>query len=245
MKSSDIINQVLEYAKMNPAQFARHIGLKRAQNIYDIQKKENVGISKDVAEKIVKEFPEINKGYLLTGEGEMIINPKDPYWKQLQKKKIQDDYKEIPVYGDNKVLATPELNESQSLYQPTEYRKVSRSMFEDAAAIMPVYGSSMMPMYPPGCEVALIPDNASFFVWGDVYALEIKGSEIPLLKRVYPGRDEDRIKLVSDNNMRHSEGDMQGELYYPALEIHLEEIIRKWAVIGDQKRRLNKGIMTR
>lgn len=68
MDSIKIIGEVLEYLKLNPSQLAKSLGLKRAQNIYDIQKGKT-GISKDVATRINETYPEINREYLLTGEG--------------------------------------------------------------------------------------------------------------------------------------------------------------------------------
>ncbi|MEG1611344.1 MAG: S24 family peptidase [Alistipes sp.] len=54
--------------------FARHIGLPRGENLYQI-KLGNNGISHDVADKITQKFPEIDKLWLLTGEGQMFGKP--------------------------------------------------------------------------------------------------------------------------------------------------------------------------
>ncbi|MCD8172182.1 MAG: helix-turn-helix transcriptional regulator [Alistipes sp.] len=50
------------------AELAHRIGLKRGENLYQI-KRGNNGISKQLAERIVRYFPEISKLWLLTGEG--------------------------------------------------------------------------------------------------------------------------------------------------------------------------------
>ncbi len=54
--------------------FARYIGLPRGENLYQI-KRGNNGISKDVASRIVEKFPQIDKLWLLTGEGQMFASP--------------------------------------------------------------------------------------------------------------------------------------------------------------------------
>lgn len=62
---------IFAMAGMTANRFANHIGLKRAENLYRIKKGQN-GISKMLADRIVACYPEISKGWLLTGEGYML-----------------------------------------------------------------------------------------------------------------------------------------------------------------------------
>jgi hypothetical protein len=71
MKGSEKINLLLNHFSLNPSDFAKILGLKYVQNIYDIQK-DRADISKQMAAKIAAAFPDIDKNWLLTGEGEMI-----------------------------------------------------------------------------------------------------------------------------------------------------------------------------
>lgn len=71
MKGSEKINKVLAEVGLNPSKFAKSIGLKTAQNVYDIQK-DKVNISRDVALKIIKVYPRFDMLWLLTGEGPML-----------------------------------------------------------------------------------------------------------------------------------------------------------------------------
>lgn len=59
---------VIEQAGMSTNYFARHIGLPVAENLYRIKRGQNA-ISRDVADRIVEKFPNISKGWLMTGEG--------------------------------------------------------------------------------------------------------------------------------------------------------------------------------
>ena len=77
MTGSEKINMVLEYFSLTPSAFQKKVGLKYVQNIYDIQK-DKVDISKSMANKIVSAFPQIDKNWLLTGEGEMLKSSPDP-----------------------------------------------------------------------------------------------------------------------------------------------------------------------
>lgn len=52
--------------------FALHIGLGRAENLYQIKRGHN-GISRDLAMRITSKFPDVSILWLLTGEGEMLL----------------------------------------------------------------------------------------------------------------------------------------------------------------------------
>ena len=72
MDASQIINELMEYSKLSPSEFASKIGTKTTQAIYDLQKGRTKTISSAMADKIVSCYPEVNKVWLLTGEGEML-----------------------------------------------------------------------------------------------------------------------------------------------------------------------------
>ncbi len=57
---------------MTAGYFARYIGLKRAENLYQI-KRGNNGISLKLAKMITEKFPQISLLWLLKGDGEMFV----------------------------------------------------------------------------------------------------------------------------------------------------------------------------
>lgn len=71
---NEVINKLLEYTQLNVKQFSERLGKKRAQAIYDIVSGKTKRISDKLANQIISEFPEINKAWLLTGEGDMLKN---------------------------------------------------------------------------------------------------------------------------------------------------------------------------
>lgn len=75
MNNWERIESVIRWANMTINYFAHHIGLARGENLYQI-KRGNNGISRDLADRIVAKFPQIDKLWLLTGEGEMFAIPK-------------------------------------------------------------------------------------------------------------------------------------------------------------------------
>ncbi len=64
------LEKVIKWSDMSANHFALHIGLNRAQNLYQIKNGVN-GISKKLAQMVVKSFPDINIVWLITGKGEM------------------------------------------------------------------------------------------------------------------------------------------------------------------------------
>lgn len=204
--------------------------------------------TKRLSSKFAKWFAETYGYDIKWLESDNINNPPQPeikdFTKELRDKKNGgSDSKEIAVIGDGGMRATPNGNSVSDLsYRPTEMRIVSRSMFGDAVAIMPVFGNSMNPTFPPGCEVALAKFDSSIFEYGEAYALELYGSDLPILKRVYQSEKEGFVQLYSDNTTKYEVGPKQGQYQFPPYDISLKEIRQKWAVIGDQKRRKNKAI---
>lgn len=75
MNNWERIESVIRWANMTTNYFARYIGLPRGENLYQI-KKGNNGISRDVASRIVAKFPQIDKLWLLTGDGQMFSDQK-------------------------------------------------------------------------------------------------------------------------------------------------------------------------
>jgi hypothetical protein len=71
MTESERIRKVVDYYDVSVNKFSIQLGLATPQILYDVLKGKN-GISKDLAEKITVHCSEVNPGWLLTGEGEML-----------------------------------------------------------------------------------------------------------------------------------------------------------------------------
>ena len=71
MTDSERIKTVLKYSGMSANKFAKHVGLKSPQVLYDVTNGRN-GISKDLADKITAKCVNISLSWLLTDEGEML-----------------------------------------------------------------------------------------------------------------------------------------------------------------------------
>lgn len=71
MNPIERIELILINFQINSAQFTKKIGVSQSW-VYDLKIGKIKKISEEVADKIVNAFPEINKIWLLTGEGEML-----------------------------------------------------------------------------------------------------------------------------------------------------------------------------
>ena len=70
----EVIERLLVYTGLNSKQFSEKLGMQRPQILYDIVSGKTRRISEKLAIKILSVYPEINRVWLLTGEGEMLKN---------------------------------------------------------------------------------------------------------------------------------------------------------------------------
>lgn len=72
-----IIEALAEYLKISVAELSQKAGYERPQSFYDVQSGKTKNISPKMANNIVSAFPEINKDWLLTGNGSMLIEDEE------------------------------------------------------------------------------------------------------------------------------------------------------------------------
>ena len=69
---SDRIDKILSYSRLSIPKLATRIGAKTPQSLREILKGNTKNLSYEMSEKILLAFPELNREWLLTGEGEML-----------------------------------------------------------------------------------------------------------------------------------------------------------------------------
>jgi len=183
------IESVIKWANMTTNFFARYIGLPRGENLYQI-KRGNNGISRDVAERIVTRFPEIDLLWLLTGRGQMFVeNP--------------DAGRPIPFYKldvEQSIRELPGLKPDGQVVVPA----IGRNCFA-----VYYYGRAMARITPKGTllfleeedPAALIPGCEYVVVCARMAALRIvrNDGEAGRVRLTAPSRDFDDIYLsISD-----------------------------------------------
>lgn len=107
-------------------------------------------------------------------------------------------------------------------------------LLKDSEASLYVYGNSMIPGYPPGSLIGIRPLNESFIEPGSVYVVETESNRY--IKRLYYNKDKTALICMSDNHIKHTDGPMEGEYFYPPFEIPIPSVKLIYKVIGVIKR---------
>lgn len=74
MEFNDRITKVIEYTELTPAEFAEEIGVQRSSISHILSGRNKPSL--DFISKIKMKFPKLEWEWLITGEGEMLVNDK-------------------------------------------------------------------------------------------------------------------------------------------------------------------------
>lgn len=221
MDASQIINKIIEYSNLKASDFAAKIGTKTSQAIYDLQKGRTKKISDSMCDKILSCYPEINKAWLLTGEGDMLNSEQSPSLSPITDKVIADND------GDNQHIIKyyPNVNGSmggvQFLDDPDEtVCYISIPGYSDCRFAINAYGDSMYPLIKSGQIVLMSKWLENFIDWGRIYLVVTK-SGYRVIKRLYPGSSDTTITCVSENHETN-----------PPFEIEKDDLDKLYIVKG-------------
>ena len=195
------LERVIKWAGLSVNSFALNIGLKRSENLYQI-KKGNNGISRDLATLITTKYPMISKGWLLSGEGEMLIEQQPSASEQG-----------VPYYGMD-VLAAVEQTEL-----PEPQSRINVPMFNDCDIAALNIGTAMHPEISAGSIVVLKKWSKEAIVPGESYLVitaYFKGIRI-----IRFGNDPSTLQLLPVNREQ-----------YDPITVTKDEIERLFIVQG-------------
>lgn len=177
--------------------------------------------SVDKAEKILMAAPDLNRVWLLTGEGDMIIGQRN-------------ETTGIPFMGEAEMVAAGDL---AGFGQPITPAQVTDNIILPALHFKPgdfavsVRGRSMVDTEHPelsindGAIVCLRPWNESFIRWGEIYCLFTTSGYA--VKKLQPSDKDDCLMCVSSN-----EG--EGYMPYKVSKAEIRGIAKVTAVINLQ-----------
>lgn len=188
-------------------------------------------LGKKAVEKVLSFYPDLNRVWLLTGEGPMLNALEAVVEENLN---IISAGKLIPYY-DAEVAAGTAYAVEMVPTHPAGMIEIG-GLLRDSEFAMRVYGNSMVPNYPAGCVVGLRAHTEHFIEPGTVYVIET--SENRYLKRLYYNKEKTAFRCLSDNHMKHESGPMEGEYFYQEFEIPLREVRRLFRVTGLVKRNI-------
>lgn len=222
MATKERIEKILEIYSINAKVLAERIGLDRPQAIYDILHGKTKSISDAMAIKIISVFPEVNKIWLLTGEGNvlnsMVLADADTE-KPAEKKNI------IPLYDEDQTIGglNDMVADVNNPARVTEYVDAG-DWFSGATSAIHHYGDSMIE-YPSGCILALkrVVDTR-LIMNGENYVIET--DEFRITKQVQD--DGDYIVAYSSNRDTYPDG----RLIHAPIRIPKETIRHIDLVLG-------------
>ncbi len=177
------LEAVIRWANMSTNYFARHIGLARGENLYQI-KRGNNGISLNLADRVVKAYPEINKLWLLTGEGEMFIATKGRG-------------SQIPFYDSDLELTIREYEDREA-----DCRLAIPDII-DCDLAMRYMGQAMGSYLPAGSVVFLKKLDLNTIIPGREYV--IVGRKIITLRTVRTADSPKQLRLVAADSEHFDE----------------------------------------
>lgn len=211
MEASERINQLLNYLEISAATLAVNLGKGRPQFIYDIQKGKTKNISQDLAKQIVSVYPEINDVWLITGNGQMLIE---------REKQFRDAKKDVlPLIPYPAIGGYTEDNWTALLNDCPLY--AIPDIKTPADFLIKVGGDSMNPKYQEGDLLACkMIQEILFFQWGKTYVLDT--SQGVMVKNIYEdAENKENILLVSENKDK-----------YPPFAIPRSDIRKIALVVG-------------
>ena len=177
----------------------------------------SVSIQPDKIKKISLVFPELNTGWLLTGEGEMFR--KDNATEGP--KPVEYQAKGAPYYAVDFIGGFDLVMNDQTAV-PAAF--VSFPVFRDAECWVDISGKSMEPLISSGDIIALkhVEDWPTNILYGEVYALVTR--QYRTVKRVRKSAQEGYLRLVPENPD------------YDQQDIPMSSIIAVYQVLGAAKK---------
>lgn len=165
----------------------------------------------------------LNPTWLLTGQGEMFLSNKKSDQQDYHQNLLKEE--SVKYVADKGIPLIPidamaGIGTGDMSILDLECERYVIPEFSRADYLIRVAGSSMYPKYNSGdivaCKRLTMADI--FFQWNKVYVLDtVQGA---IIKRVHPGRDEEHIELISEN-----------EKYKP-VQLHTSKINAIALVIG-------------
>lgn len=183
-----------------------------------------VSIHPDKIRSIASCYPDLNTGWLLTGEGEMLKeSPKSGLPQGKPHNVVNSDVNVIMYFPEIDASATP-----TEMFDPGN-RNVHKDIivpgFDDCEYALNVWGDSMFPVLNSG-EIVLVKEwKESFVEFGLIYLIVTKMNH-RMIKFLQPGSSEETLSCVSANE------------FYKPVEIKKADIIKLYLVKGHISRKV-------
>lgn len=226
------IAAIVEYSKLSIPKFAEYVGFKTPQTVRELIKGNTKTLSDSVQYRIISAYPEINREWLMSGNGDMFNKREAEHRNEILDPVIETRtgrHKShmIPFY-DAESTGGFEGRVSSSNVKVSLKGYINAGDWFDGreTAAIRHYGDSMTE-YPNGCILAVREVlNINLLVPGRNYVIET--DEYRITKRVQKGTESGTIALYSSNQEKYEDG----RLIYEPFEIDMHDIRRVFTVLG-------------
>ncbi|MDR3142161.1 MAG: hypothetical protein LBU37_10615 [Tannerellaceae bacterium] len=206
----------------NKAKFAKTVNEKPNTVGNWFARGDNIG--KDVINKIIATFPNVNSNWLLTGKEPMLNELTTPENKKEYQSTNETStlYRLVPLINTDAVGGMHRVNDISS--DEPEYIKALIPFTEalDGDRCIQITGDSMIPTCPPGSIVQIreVPNWREYFGYGSIFVIQLKDGR-RILKEVtrYDSDPGNYVLCVSHNSN------------VPAEELPKDFILSVWKVI--------------
>ncbi len=197
-RAIDRFDKYLKEKGLNDHQVTLALGL--SKGLIGKSRGEGRDLSSKLLNKLLSYYTDLNRIWLLTGEGEMLTtdnSPTDAVEEDEQSQLIPaPPGKGIPLIP---LPAMAGFLKGATSINPNEIEWYFVPAFRDCTFLIRVKGDSMAPRYLSGDIVACreVHDTATFFQWGKPYVLDTDQGVV--LKRVRRSELPKHVLCVSDN----------------------------------------------
>lgn len=185
---------------------AKRLGLKRAENLYQILKGNN-GISSDLALRINRAFPDIGIGWLKSGCGSPLpLSPPEPGGCMGMGMSMRAERNEIPLYADLRFLVAGDTDP-----EPDSMLPFPNCLCPDAELATLCRTDALAPRIMPGAYILLHRVASDDILYGGIYFISTRSYQ--LCRIVRQDDAPDRLRLLSTHPEKY------GELVIPRSDI--------------------------
>lgn len=205
MRPKEVLEYILSNEGISYSDLAKLMGIPRAQPLYDIRDGKIKNISENYANKILAAFPKYNKGWLMSGEGEMLkVTSNDGVHSVISSSDIKDDdYSGTLVYDIDATCGT----DSRDIFSTEDnvIGSVNLPGVNKQSHIIRANGDSMEPEIYDGNMVAVreIKSWDDIF-YGQIYLVIL--DEYRMIKRIRRyEQDEDNYIILRSENAKYDD----------------------------------------
>lgn len=186
METNERMAAILSHYNLTINEFVARTGIKTKQAVYDILHGKTKSISPAMESKIISCFPSINRAWLLTGDGKMLIEPSPPI-------DVTVSPTGTPVYDVDSTMGTD--SRPMEFLQEHIIGYVNMPNISKNAAIIRANGDSMTPVINDGNFIAVreITDFDDIF-YGQIYL--VVTAQNRMVKYVRKNKDDEKNYVI-------------------------------------------------